>query len=84
MAAVVLGCLLMSLLVGIIMASWAEQKRLLGDVLVSPGSLSTACGSCYSYKVSLSTAWSDSQQLDSHQYSLMPDRSATEPDMLQW
>ena len=35
MAAVVLGCLLMSLLVGIIMASWAEQKRLLGDVLVS-------------------------------------------------
>lgn len=35
LAAVVLGCLLMSLLVGIIMASWAEQKRLLGNVLVS-------------------------------------------------
>lgn len=35
MAAVVLGCLLMSLLVGIIMASWAEQIRLLGDVMVS-------------------------------------------------
>jgi hypothetical protein len=34
MAAVVLGCLLMSLLVGILMASWAEQQRLLGDVLV--------------------------------------------------
>lgn len=34
MAAVVLGCLLMSLLVGIIMASWAEQIRLLGDVMV--------------------------------------------------
>jgi hypothetical protein len=36
MAAVVLGCLLMSLLVGIIMASWAEQIRLLGDVMVRP------------------------------------------------
>lgn len=35
MAAVVLGCLLMALMVGIIMASWAEQQRLLGDVLVS-------------------------------------------------
>jgi hypothetical protein len=34
MAAVVLGCLLLSLLVGILMASWAEQQRLLGDVLV--------------------------------------------------
>lgn len=35
LAAVVLGCLLMSLLVGIIMASWAEQRRLFGDVLDS-------------------------------------------------
>lgn len=34
-ASVVLGCLLMSTLVGIIMASWAQQARLLGDVMVS-------------------------------------------------
>jgi hypothetical protein len=33
-ASVVLGCLLMSTLVGIIMASWAQQARLLGDVMV--------------------------------------------------
>lgn len=65
MAAVVLGCLLMSLLVGIIMASWAEQKRLLGDVLVSPGSLSSML------------------DLNSQQYSSMPDRSGMRPDMFQ-
>lgn len=33
-AAVVLASLIMALLVGIIMASWAQQRRLLGDVLV--------------------------------------------------
>jgi hypothetical protein len=46
LAAVVLGCLLMSLLVGIIMASWAEQIRLLGDVMVRTSSSPSSAFYC--------------------------------------